>query len=166
MGRLTNAWAALLGKPWTQPVEIQGTIETMELAPDDRVILMTEKVVSMEQAALMRDQVDEWLAGDKRAAVLSGDFKFVVVRKPVVKDKKSLCGTCPSPTACRAMGCLMPDPRLSAPVPTAPRAALPKVWGVAREADSPNTLCVMFDERPTDDELRELHELLRAHARQ
>lgn len=43
------------------------------------------------------------------------------------------------------------------------KAMLPAVHGVYCCAENPNALTVVFKRRPTDDELRNLHDLVRAH---
>jgi hypothetical protein len=54
--------------------------------------------------------------------------------------------------------------RRSAPVADKAPPALPPVSGVSRDAEHPHALVVYFRREPTDDELRALHELVRANA--
>lgn len=43
------------------------------------------------------------------------------------------------------------------------RPPLPQVMGVSRDAECSTALAVFFRREPTDDEMRALHELVRAH---
>lgn len=45
-----------------------------------------------------------------------------------------------------------------------PTVTLPRVNGVSRMIDAPRSIAVHFTREPTDDELRALHELVRAAA--
>jgi len=49
-----------------------------------------------------------------------------------------------------------------AEAPKAEPVALPRVYGVGRDAEYPRALLVDFDRVPTDDELRALHDLVRS----
>lgn len=42
--------------------------------------------------------------------------------------------------------------------------ANPRLWGVSRVADNEQAVLLSFDRRPTDDELRDIHERLRSAA--
>lgn len=48
--------------------------------------------------------------------------------------------------------------------PRAPTAPI-KVRGVGRVSDEPRAMLVLLNERPTDDELRDFHEFIRAWKR-
>jgi hypothetical protein len=79
MGRIANAWAALLGRPIYAGLP---PARLLELGPDDRVLLECEQRLSKEQAAQLNQYMTAWLAGDDaRAAVLSGGIRLVAVRK-------------------------------------------------------------------------------------
>lgn len=79
MGRIANAWAALLGRPVYAGLP---PARLLELEPDDRVVLECERLLSQEQSAQLNQYMTAWLAGgDTRAAVLSGGIRLVAVRK-------------------------------------------------------------------------------------
>jgi hypothetical protein len=79
MGRIANAWAALLGRPIYAGLP---PARLLELGPEDRVLLECERLLSSEQARQLNEYMTAWLAGEEtRAAVLSGGIRLVAVRK-------------------------------------------------------------------------------------
>jgi len=79
MGRIANAWAALLGRPIYAGLP---PARLLELGPDDRLLLECERLLSSEQMAQLNQYMTAWLSGgDTRAAVLSGGIRLVAVRK-------------------------------------------------------------------------------------
>ena len=86
MGRIANAWAALLGRPIYAGLP---PASLLELGPDDLVLLECERLLSSEQAKQLNHYMTAWLEGDDtRAAVLSGGIRLVAVRKrPNVRAK-------------------------------------------------------------------------------
>ena len=79
MGRISNAWAALLGRPIYAGLP---PARLLELGPDDRIMLECERLLSSEQMKQLNQYMTAWLAGsDTRAAVLSGGIRLVAVRK-------------------------------------------------------------------------------------
>ena len=78
MGRIANAWAALLGRPVYAGLP---PARLLELEPDDMVLLECEQHLTKEQATQLNQYMTAWLAGDTRAAVLSGGIRLVAVRK-------------------------------------------------------------------------------------
>lgn len=79
MGRIANAWAALLGRPLYSGLP---PARLLEIEPDDRLLLECEKPLSKEQVAQINQHMTAWLAGgDTRVAVLSGGIRLVAVRK-------------------------------------------------------------------------------------
>lgn len=69
------------------------------------------------------------------------------------------CAGCSHPTICCTHGCAADEAKRNKAAP----APLPRVSGVSRDAECPKALVVFFQREPTDDEMRALHELLRAH---
>lgn len=79
MGRIANAWAALMGQP------IYATLppaRLLELGPDDKLLLECEQHLTREQHRQLSDYMSAWLEGSgARAAVLTGGIRLVAVRK-------------------------------------------------------------------------------------
>lgn len=79
MGRLSNAWAALLGRPIYAGLP---PAHLLEIGPEDKLLLECEQILKRDQAELLNQQMTAWLSGgDARCAVLSGGLKIIAVRR-------------------------------------------------------------------------------------
>jgi Mlc titration factor MtfA (ptsG expression regulator) len=75
--RLAASWAALRGCPVYAQLP---PVDLLRLEPDDRFVLQTENNLTNEQCYQLNEHMNAWLAGDKRAVVLTGGLRLVVVR--------------------------------------------------------------------------------------
>jgi hypothetical protein len=79
MGRVANAWAALMGRPAYATLP---PARLLELEPDDRLLLECDRRLTPEQKRDLADYIGAWLSGsDANPAVLGCGIRLVAVRK-------------------------------------------------------------------------------------
>lgn len=78
MGRIANAWAALLGRqfePKLQPVEL------LNLDPDDQIFFECQGHIRADEREKIRNEIESWLSGESRRVVVLGyGIRLVAIR--------------------------------------------------------------------------------------
>ena len=89
MGRISNAWAALMGK--TPKATQKPMVEVLEMGAGDKLLLMTSQNLSNEGRQTIADGMESWLLGAPMVGVLASvdkDAKLVVVRQKQSLDQR------------------------------------------------------------------------------
>ena len=59
-------------------LQVRGVIETLRLRDGDRILVTVDQVLTMEQSAVLREKVQQWIGADTPVLVVGKGVEFQV----------------------------------------------------------------------------------------